>query len=549
MVPLAQRDRARFRSFLDRHRAALADAGVALSLANLCFINVWTQIFDPLSMDFFQRAHVPNVYLSVTLANILLVSAVLYLGISLTRRWSGSARAWADVGFLGMVLVPLNTVRARLLHVEFHGLVLYALLVGVPLGAAWIVWKRPRGVVPAVRGFLLVFLPLLPLGLAEVAIQRSWAAPSLAAFNRRSIIPRIDPDRPRHLRVVWMIFDEFDACFAFSRRSPDVRLPELDRLRAGAVYADRARSPAADTVESLPSLFTGKIVAKSSVANIGDLRIRYRDGSGTRLWSREPNVFADAHALGFNTGVAGWFLPYCRLFPFAACESEPIYSIQLREEFERYGSFPESMRLQLKQQMTTVPGLYRLVPSIGGEPWTRLAAARRASREQAILEYRGVHEAAVGELRQRDLDIVFVHWPAPHLLVYFDRRTGDFSTGDGPNYFDALALVDRTVGDIRAVLEQDGAWEETALLVSSDHPFRTDLVRSPGPWSEEEQRAMPSGECAYVPFLLKMPGQRQAVRYDRDFNTVVSGNLLLAVLRGEVKTAEDATRWLTVHGR
>jgi hypothetical protein len=50
-----------------------------------------------------------------------------------------------------------------------------------------------------------------------------------------------------------------------------------------------------------------------------------------------------------------------------------------------------------------------------------------------------------------------------------------------------------------------------------------------------------------VPFILKLAGSRAATMVEEPFSGVVTGDLALAVLRGEVSTADQAAAWLHVH--
>ncbi|MGH9656830.1 MAG: hypothetical protein ACRD6B_25640, partial [Bryobacteraceae bacterium] len=84
-------------------------------------------------------------------------------------------------------------------------------------------------------------------------------------------------------------------------------------------------------------------------------------------------------------------------------------------------------------------------------------------------------------------------------------------------YIDNLELADHILGRIRRLLEQTGDWNRSTILVSSDHPF------------------------------LKLPGQKTGVEYHREFNSVLSANLLLAALQGKIRTPAQAVQWLNVH--
>jgi hypothetical protein len=47
-----------------------------------------------------------------------------------------------------------------------------------------------------------------------------------------------------------------------------------------------------------------------------------------------------------------------------------------------------------------------------------------------------------------------------------------------------------------------------------------------------------------VPFLLKLPGQRVGVSFTPRFSAIVTHDLLLGILRGELRTPEAVVGWL-----
>jgi hypothetical protein len=95
-------------------------------------------------------------------------------------------------------------------------------------------------------------------------------------------------------------------------------------------------------------------------------------------------------------------------------------------------------------------------------------------------------------------------------------------------YIDALGLVDRTVGELRAAMESAGLWDRTAVLISADHGYRG-------------VRSVDGGKIAdrWVPFLLKLPGRHAPYEYRRRLETVRSAGLLLAILEGRIATPDE----------
>jgi hypothetical protein len=530
-------------SWWSKHRKRLIDAGAAFSLANLCFLNLWPEQLDPVRIQFFQTVPQTQPYLQIMTANILIVGCLIFAAMSWTRKFTATPRLVAEFSFLALFLIPLNIIRNRFLHVALGFRSLRGLLaLGIVIIAAGVLLYFRKPALRYCRILLLILSPFLPMAYLEASIQHWKILAAADKLPRSKSSPRLHTGEVKPIHVVWIIFDELDACMAFSRRPADVKLPMLDWLQSQSLYATNASSPAGSTPESIPSLFTGNRVEKAAAESLEELSLLYRSDHKLHRFSEQPTSFSRAYDLGFNTAVVGWFIPYCRLFPFTSCYWEPVNSVFLREDYAKYLTFTQSMWFQLSTQLVEVPGIYALDNSIGREASDRLTQARRTSRAQAISEYRHIHDHAVQAIQDPNLDFIFLHWPAPHGLFYYNRKTADFTVEDGPDYFDALALVDRTIGDIRAVLELTGNWDNNALLVSSDHPLRRAL--NTGAQTPELENSIGNQLCPHVPFLLKLPGQKSAFSYNRAINTVLSGELLLGVLKGELTSPQAVASWL-----
>jgi hypothetical protein len=139
-----------------------------------------------------------------------------------------------------------------------------------------------------------------------------------------------------------------------------------------------------------------------------------------------------------------------------------------------------------------------------------------------------------------------VHWPIPHHPNIYSRSQLRTSSSKGRSYIDNLALVDRTVGDIRRAMESNGTWSSTAVLISSDHWWRADSVwRKRVEWTAEDEASFAGQIDRRVPFILKLFGSEEnGVRLTVPFNTVLTHDLLLAILRGEVSHNNDAAAWI-----
>jgi hypothetical protein len=136
-------------------------------------------------------------------------------------------------------------------------------------------------------------------------------------------------------------------------------------------------------------------------------------------------------------------------------------------------------------------------------------------------------------LSEDRVGLQLLHVPVPHTPYFYDRQTRQESLANSmvAGYWDALALVDRVVGEFRTQMQQSGEWDNSVVLISSDHYYRT-AMRLDGHMDRR------------VPFLLKMPGQRHTFSFEKPFNTQLSHNLLLDILRGKLRTDGEAMNWL-----
>jgi hypothetical protein len=83
----------------------------------------------------------------------------------------------------------------------------------------------------------------------------------------------------------------------------------------------------------------------------------------------------------------------------------------------------------------------------------------------------------------------FPHYPVPHEPFIYSHITGTMLSAN-TSYDGNLTLADHTLAELRARMTFDGVWDDSILLLTSDHG-----------WLELGRPAL------NVPFLLKMAGQ------------------------------------------
>jgi hypothetical protein len=506
---------------------------LCLSFANLCFLRSWSELQDD-AVAFFNRKAPAWANLTATLLDVLALAVILWVPVMLVVR-SGKpnwmrALKW---GILAGFVAPLNTIRLDSEVVRLSGEVLnyrfgrLALGIGgIALGAFLLVrWEKLSARVTSV--VLTLLLPLLPLTVAGSVwhLSRRTYSSSSGTLACNPLLPAL-PQKPGAPHVLWIVFDEWDQALTFDARTATLQLPELARFRDESFYSGHAYPPAAHTVVSCPSLLGGKTFIKSTPQGMSEMLESYDPRRPDERLTDESTIFTEARSAGFNVGLVGWYLPYCRLFKdLTYCPGA-----------EPNEDGPSLLGLMWNTAREEIRGL----PLLG-----RLGITQRppTPQESHLKSYRQQLTEVIPAVRDPRLNFVFLHVCVPHWPPIYDAARASFSNSPGGTYLDNLALVDRTLGEIRQTLEQARTWDSTTILLTADHPLRVAL------WRSMHHTGLPSNvqQSARVPFLLKMAGEKQGVDYPHAIQTVVTKDLLLAIMNGKVTTAEQVGGWLESH--
>ncbi len=338
----------------------------------------------------------------------------------------------------------------------------------------------------------------------------SSATADLARFQD---LPRPEqPGRAAVRRVVLVVFDELDYRLTFGSAQPARPLPAFERLRRESLSAEDATPPAANTNESMPGLLTGTPVEALIAHGTRRGAVRFVGATGETDLDSMTTIFARAGAMGFRSGLVGWNIPYCRTglgAGLAACAwwpSGPLLGV------------PESLGQTMLHQWLSV------------SPWN--------SRAMHDIRHREMQDAALTLVADSTLSFVLLHLPVPHYPWIFDEGVGAITWQSfGPQgYRGNVRLADHDLDEIRRGLDSSPGAGRTTLIVTSDHPWR-------------RSAELDGGSDPRVPFLLHFPGAREAMTLTGPINTTRTGELVLAILRGEVGTGHQAAAWFEARGQ
>lgn len=513
------------------------DLIIALSLANLCMVRGWSYVSFTLSSSSHYYMKYPstvNHFIAVMIV-ILLLSALFFAAATLARRSEiPTLMTAARVAFLLTLTIPVNGILSNY-KLSAQNILNLVLIVFVLLVLVLVLIKNPyRKISVDIFSFLKKALLIMSAFLLFNIFHAAWQLVRMdpTAFSDK-ISANLISSEVSHPRVLLLIFDEMSQGMVFGNRPADIELPEFDRFKNQSLYASNAYPPGGETDLSLPSIITGRSVTGFEPIKPDELMITFEGGHQPLEWSTIPNMFSKVHKMGLNTSVVGWYHPYGRLFgdTLTSCSWYPYGPF-------RQMSLIESFAVQIENLIDIIPFGKRLRLSNNIFVSDILIQQGRYNNYLDIMK--DTKEAVCNPV----YGLILAHWPVPHPPGIFDRIKNEFRL-EGGSYLDNLVLADQTLCELRRNMEDAGTWENTNIIITSDHWWRSDMWSTKLLWTEEDEIASFIGEKDHrVPFLIKMAGQKDSLIYNQEFNTVVIHDFVLAVLKNEISTPEEAANWL-----
>jgi hypothetical protein len=481
----------------------------AASLANLLWLPVWERVL-------YSRAwgvRAPEAQ-SAAVVGFTSLALALWAVEAVCRRWGARGRVlWMVLVGCGLLL-PLNVVRRALLPAHPGGGPWpWEWKVPVTLGAvALLLWAALRYRPVAERllgGLLAVCVPFVAVTVGQ-SVLLVWAGTGGPA--------EIQPTGPRTVvrRTVVLLFDELDYELAFERRERELRLDEFDRFAARSLRATRVRSTSDRTLRAVPTMLTGRRVEEAVLDSRNRLWVRFHGAEEFQDLARAQTLFRTAGAAGARLAVVGTWLPYCTLVPQGSrCWQVPFLNDG--------GAVWEGPHPQDRTHFFQVVGRQamhaaRAAPLLG-----------RWLQEDPHAWYGRLLEASVQAVSDPTRDLVWVHLPLPHPPWVFDRREQRIMYSAG-GYGDNLVLADRTLRALREWMEQAGVWQNSVVVVTSDH------------WYRESE-----GGDRRVPLFVRFPDE-VGWEHSEPADITLVHDLVRVVLEGEAGSALELAHWLSALG-
>jgi hypothetical protein len=528
-------------------RENIKDILVCFSLGNLCFVRRWydLEVLQDTGLDYLRPAPANSVLLFSTLIAGVLLGAIFWIAWQWARRRAGLWVRIAHGGFLLVMAFPLESVRrywnAQFGHTDLASNAALLSIEMLLLAGLLMAMRGNSRVVRPARHVALMLTFMFPALLIDFLSGHLSSAPA-SAFEPKPPAAVL-PVRADIHRVIWIVFDEMDQRIAFNERPVSLELPELDRLRGESLEARRTTQTADRTLLAMPMLISARSYRQSEIRGASRLDVFPQNSPERFNWADEDSVFKRSREMGVNSAIIGWYHPYCRLFGdlLISCFETSSHTGRalLREQNASQRGALRMAGLLFRLQLENLKDIYRFDGVSGSE---NLKDAYVQSQQQQ--EYFQIRDHAYAAAVDPRIGFMLLHFPTPHMYAIYNRWRRDFTLDASIDYLDNLALVDRTLGELRGRLEGAGLWDQTTLLITADHGFRPNLWQGRYGWTDNMERISEHGASGLVPFILKLAGKHEHVIVDRQFSNIVSSDLALAVLRGQISTASQAADWI-----
>lgn len=476
------------------------------------------------------RMHVPYPLTGICLAQI---ADVLLLGLGLFVVLALAARTtyYSWVRLMVMLLAPpyllerTRTVSPVTLTegvILIFGVLWTALLLLLLL--RFPIWyRRVVRVGDAVGVFFAIFGVCSILQLMWVMTWRPGPQQIKASWGTTAPPPR------EHSRVVWVLFDELSYDQLFEHRAHDLALPNFDALRSQSTLYTNMQPIGLKTVKIVPSLLSGSVVDDFRYGFDNSFKVHYEGVHGWHGLDGSGTIFHDAERSGWRTAVVGWYNPYCTIYRSAL---DSCYWTNLDrtdgDMAQRYSLWRNTAR----------PFQGLAIQLVSPE----LADRRSCDFDvrQRLQTHLNLQQHATDLLKQDQADFIFLHLSIPHSPNIWSRVNDDYARGCGSSYLDNLALADRTLGRLMALLQQSPRWKDTTVIVQGDHSWRIMLWNWLPAWTDEDDQASRNEFDPRPALLIHSAGQTAPSTDTRALSLLFVHDALEGVLQG--KTAQPVTQ-------
>jgi hypothetical protein len=314
--------------------------------------------------------------------------------------------------------------------------------------------------------------------------------------------------------------DELSYHEVFEDPPSGLTFPNLERFAQHSITFSNLQPSGYHTEEVIPGLILGQPVGDVEHIYGRPFRFRSTYRGAWHLYDPAQTIFGDAHRLGWTTGIAGWFNPYCRYLP-------GVLDRCFWQDSDVYPGLP----VKLYYNRSTLANLWALLP-----PHEHLdpLAIHRIDHQTHMNDYADVMAQSESLISDQRIRFAMLHLPVPHPPGIYNR--GRHELVPAGNYIDNLVLADDTLGTLMKLIRSTPDAAQTSVIVSSDHAWRVADWKKLSDWTPEEEHI--SGE-RFDPrpvLMVHLAGSEEGRTVAQATSAMVVHSILNAMLRGQAET-------------
>jgi len=494
---------------------------LAISVSFYLFVPYLTRYTDEVNRFSF---HWTQRDLMALLFCIVLVGALFFLSFILLYDHGGKTiKKLFEFSFIAAIAVALMANSAQLVKLLLKNTPSYSTVlerVGflawffLGIASIWVVFFHTQRSKMLCMTLCFIVSPIIPIFTFNALLYKTFIA-NRGSLPIQSATERQNLDGKSNVYI--FIFDEWSYQRSFCNKELIKDFKNLKQFADKALVFHNVSSPRPHTFTSMPAfLFQTTLSFTVQGDTIGFKGKRYHP-----LHEAE-NIFQHARELNFYTSMVGGDLPYGEMLENSVDFCNVIWV---------YKRFGESFFDVAKYHLLTA-GLLLPAPLLHHE--RDLIAQYYFNRFQ-INQINTTHTlfSAIVQNQSKPTFAVF-HYMIPHFPYIFNRSGPKklFAIYNSENdYYDNLAYLDEKIGEIIVILKEANKFENSLIIMTSDHSWRFDpAYDKTNPWWIFER--------LHVPLFIKMPAQNRSLEIDSKFNTFMLGNFINKYLDGDFTLSE-----------
>jgi hypothetical protein len=255
-------------------------------------------------------------------------------------------------------------------------------------------------------------------------------------------------------------------------------------------------------------------------------------------WKNSANLFSLAKDQGVKSSIIGFYIPYDLLF-YKYCDH--IYN-------ERHNIYNNSFTELLKFNLSKILRTFFIFPFEKIIEYIRIKrcflvihfnlSLEFIKFENAKKRYQTFMKKTKDIINDNSYKLCFFHWSLPHSPFFYNSKINDF-VNKKSTYTENLALLDKTIKEIRLSMMKKKQWENSIIIITSDHQLRDNM----NSLNNEEKEICKKREKHLIPFIVKIPNSKPCI-YDKTFHACILKDMVLNMLQGKITNNKDLCEFI-----